>query len=328
MARFFIDRPIFAWVISLGIILAGILSLKFLPIEQYPDIAPPTVEITSVYPGASARTVEEAVTTLIERELNGAPGLKSINSSSAANLSTITVTFNQGTDIDLAAVEVQNRLKTVESRLPEIVRRQGVKVEKVSNSFAMIVTLSSSDKEWGESQLGELATSVVLEPLRRVPGVGKVQQFGTESAMRIWPDPAKLASMSLTAADLSSTLRIYSNRVTVGALGTLGVPESAPISANMTSESPYKTAEDFGSIPLRMNSDGSAIRIHDIARVEVGAAEYGTSGRLNGKPVSGLAVKLAPGSNAIETADLIRSMMKKLERRLPRGVKYEIPFET
>ena len=328
MARFFIDRPVFAWVISLGIILAGLLSLRLLPVEQYPDIAPPTIEIASIYPGASARTVEEAVTTLVEREMNGAPGLMYTSSNSSANRSTITVTFKQGTDIDLAAVEVQNRMKTVESRLPEAVRRQGVRVEKVSNSFAMIIALTSKNESRGDAELGEIASSIVLEPLRRVPGVGKVQQFGTENAMRIWPDPAKLAAMGFTASDVSSALRTYISRVTVGALGTQGVPDNAPISANITSESPYKTTEDFGNIPLRMNSDGSAIRIKDIARVEVGAAEYGFSSRLNGKAATGLAIKLAPGSNAVDTADQVRAELKEISKRLPSDIQYEIPFET
>ncbi|RYZ81521.1 MAG: hypothetical protein EOP06_23325, partial [Proteobacteria bacterium] len=224
MARFFIDRPIFAWVVSLIIILAGILSLRLLPIEQYPDIAPPVIEITATYPGASAKTVEEAVTVLVEREMNGAPGLMYTSATSSAGQAVITSTFRQGTDADLAAVEVQNRLKAVEARLPEPVRRNGVKVEKASNDFALIIALYSEDGSWDESQLGEFASSTIIQTLRRVEGVGKVQHFGTEAAMRIWPDPAKLSAMGLTASDLSSTLRNYSARVTVGAIGALAVP--------------------------------------------------------------------------------------------------------
>lgn len=312
MARFFIDRPIFAWVISLMIVIAGLLSLRLLPIEQYPNIAPPTVEITAIYPGASAKTVEEAVTVIIEREMNGAPGLLYTNASSSANMATITVTFEQGTDADLAAVEVQNRLKSVEARLPETVRRNGVQVEKASDNFAMIIALSSDDGSWDEVELGELASATVLQPLRRVEGVGKVIQFGTESAMRIWPDPAKLSAMGITATDLSNTLRSYSARVTVGSIGALAVPDSAPISANIQSESVYTTPEQFGNIPLRSNPDGSAVRIKDVARVELGGAEYSFSSRLNGKPASGLAIKLAPGSNAVDTADRVRASMTEM----------------
>lgn len=328
MARFFIDRPIFAWVISLGIILAGLLSLKLLPIEQYPDIAPPVVEIQAFYPGASAKTVEDSVTTLIEREMNGAPGLMYTSASSSSGMATITVTFEQGTNADLAAVEVQNRLKTVEARLPEVVRRNGVTVEKSSDSFAMIIAISSEDGSWDDVQLGELASSTVLQQLRRVEGVGKVQQFGTEGAMRIWPDPARLAAMNITATDLVGTLRNYSARVTVGSIGSLAVPDSAPISATIMSESKLLTPKDFGEIALRTNPNGSAIRVKDVARVEMGGAEYGFSSRLNGRPATGLAIKLAPGSNAVNVAADVKKSMNEMAKLFPSGVRYDIPFET
>jgi multidrug efflux pump len=328
MARFFIDRPIFAWVIALIIALAGVLSLRLLPIEQYPDIAPPVVEITSIYPGAASKTVEEAVTVLIERELNGAPGLMYTSATSSSGQSVVTATFHQGTNADMAAVEVQNRLKTVEARLPEAVRRNGVKVEKASNDFSLIIAIYSEDGSWDESQLGEFASAKIIETLRRVEGVGKVQHFGTEAAMRIWPDPAKLSAMGLTASDLSSTLRNYSARVTVGAIGTLAVPRTAPISANIMADSQLKTAEDFGNIALRTNESGSAIRIKDVARVELGGAEYGITSRLNGKAATGLIIKLAPGSNAVKTADAVRASMKDMASLFPKGVRYDIPFET
>ncbi|WP_141735078.1 multidrug efflux RND transporter permease subunit [Oligoflexus tunisiensis] len=328
MARFFIDRPIFAWVIALGIMLAGILSLRLLPIEQYPDIAPPVVQITAIYPGASAQTVEEAVTAIVEREMSGAPGLMYTSANSSSGMASITVSFEQGTDPDLAAVEVQNRLKTVEPRLPEVVRRNGVMVEKAAESISMIVTLSSEDGSWDEVELGELASATLLQTLRRIEGVGKVQQFGTESAMRIWPDPARLAAMNITATDLIATLRNYNARVTVGAIGAEGVPESAPISANIMSESHLNTPEQFGDIALRTQADGSAVRIRDVARVELGGSEYGTRSRLNGLPASGLAIRLAPGSNAVESADAVRAAMNELSKQFPSGVRYDIPFET
>lgn len=328
MSRFFIDRPIFAWVISLMIVIAGLLALKVLPIEQYPNISPPTIAITATYPGASPKTVEEAVTVIIDREMSGAPGLLYTNATSGSGMSQIQVTFVQGTDPDLAAVEVQNRLKVVEARLPEPVRRNGIILEKANDNFALIVALTSEDGKWDEVQLGELASSTVLQPLRRIRGVGKVLQFGTEGAMRIWPDPAKLSSMGITATDLSNALRTYSARVTVGAIGALDVPDSAPISANIQSESEYTTPEKFGEIPLRTNPDGSAIRIKDVARVELGGSDYSVSSRLNGKPASGMAIQLAPGSNIVETADLVRAEMKELSKSFPSGVRYDIPFET
>ncbi len=328
ISKYFIDRPIFAWVVSLGIVLAGLISLKAIPLEQYPEIAPPTVEITATYPGASAKAVEEAVTTLIEREMNGAPGLAYTSASSSANMAQISVVFEQGTDVNIAGVEVQNRLKAVEARLPEQVRRNGIIIEKASSNFAMIIALTSEDGSWNEVQLGELSSSTLLQSLRRVPGVGKVQMFGTESAIRIWPDPAKLAAAGLTANDLSSVLRIYSARVIVGAIGSQEVPDTAPISANIASESPYTTPESFESIPLRANPDGSSIRIKDVARVELGAAETSTASKLNGKPASGLAIKLAPGSNILDTTDLVRASLEESKKLFPKGVIYEVPVDS
>lgn len=328
MARFFIDRPIFAWVISFAIAIAGILSLRSLPIEQYPEIAPPVIQITAVYPGASAKTVEEAVTALIEREMNGAPGLIYTSASSSQGYATLSVTFEQGTDADLAAVEVQNRLKTVEPRLPEVVRRNGVIVEKASENFSMIVALTSVDGSWDEVALGELASATVLQSLRRVQGVGRVLLFGTESAMRIWPDPVRLTAMGITASDLVTALRNYNARITVGPIGAQAVPDSAPISATIVSTSQLDTPEEFGNIPLRTNPDGSSVRVKDVARVELGGSEYSYSSRVNGRPAAGLAVQLAPGSNAVDTADRIRAMMDEMAKQFPSGVRYDVPYET
>ncbi|EPJ4569866.1 efflux RND transporter permease subunit, partial [Pseudomonas aeruginosa] len=202
MARFFIDRPVFAWVISLLIVLAGVLAIRFLPVAQYPDIAPPVVNVSASYPGASAKVVEEAVTAIIEREMNGAPGLLYTKATSSTGQASLTLTFRQGVNADLAAVEVQNRLKIVESRLPESVRRDGIYVEKAADSIQLIVTLTSSSGRYDAMELGEIASSNVLQALRRVEGVGKVETWGAEYAMRIWPDPAKLTSMNLSASDL------------------------------------------------------------------------------------------------------------------------------
>ncbi|HEJ5498953.1 TPA: efflux RND transporter permease subunit, partial [Pseudomonas aeruginosa] len=233
MARFFIDRPVFAWVISLLIVLAGVLAIRFLPVAQYPDIAPPVVNVSASYPGASAKVVEEAVTAIIEREMNGAPGLLYTKATSSTGQASLTLTFRQGVNADLAAVEVQNRLKIVESRLPESVRRDGIYVEKAADSIQLIVTLTSSSGRYDAMELGEIASSNVLQALRRVEGVGKVETWGAEYAMRIWPDPAKLTSMNLSASDLVNAVRRHNARLTVGDIGNLGVPDSAPISATV-----------------------------------------------------------------------------------------------
>ncbi|EMO4690854.1 multidrug efflux RND transporter permease subunit MexY [Pseudomonas aeruginosa] len=328
MARFFIDRPVFAWVISLLIVLAGVLAIRFLPVAQYPDIAPPVVNVSASYPGASAKVVEEAVTAIIEREMNGAPGLLYTKATSSTGQASLTLTFRQGVNADLAAVEVQNRLKIVESRLPESVRRDGIYVEKAADSIQLIVTLTSSSGRYDAMELGEIASSNVLQALRRVEGVGKVETWGAEYAMRIWPDPAKLTSMNLSASDLVNAVRRHNARLTVGDIGNLGVPDSAPISATVKVDDTLVTPEQFGEIPLRIRADGGAIRLRDVARVEFGQSEYGFVSRVNQMTATGLAVKMAPGSNAVATAKRIRATLDELSRYFPEGVSYNIPYDT
>ncbi|MBH8633832.1 multidrug efflux RND transporter permease subunit MexY [Pseudomonas aeruginosa] len=328
MARFFIDRPVFAWVISLLIVLAGVLAIRFLPVAQYPDIAPPVVNVSASYPGASAKVVEEAVTAIIEREMNGAPGLLYTKATSSTGQASLTLTFRQGVNADLAAVEVQNRLKIVEARLPEAGRRDGIYVEKAADSIQLIVTLTSSSGRYDAMELGEIASSNVLQALRRVEGVGKVETWGAEYAMRIWPDPAKLTSMNLSASDLVNAVRRHNARLTVGDIGNLGVPDSAPISATVKVDDTLVTPEQFGEIPLRIRADGGAIRLRDVARVEFGQSEYGFVSRVNQMTATGLAVKMAPGSNAVATAKRIRATLDELSRYFPEGVSYNIPYDT
>ena len=328
MARFFIDRPVFAWVISLLIALVGILSLRALPVAQYPDIAPPVVNVGASYPGASAKVVEEAVTAIIEREMNGAPGLMYTSSSSdSTGWASINLTFKQGTNPDLAAVEVQNRLKAVEPRLPEAVRRDGVRVEKAADNIQLVVSLKS-DGALDDMQLGELAASNVLQALRRVEGVGKVQSFGAEAAMRIWPDPAKLTAMSLTPGDLVAALRSHNARVTIGELGNQAVPKDAPLNASIVAAESLQTPEQFANIPLRAQPDGATLRLKDVARVELGGTDYMYLSRVNGMTGTGLGIKLAPGSNAVETTKRIRATMQELAQYFPPGVSWDIPYET
>lgn len=328
MARFFIERPVFAWVISLLIILAGLLAIRGLPVAQYPDIAPPVVNISASYPGASAKVIEESVTAIIEREMNGAPRLMYISATSSPGTASLSLTFRQGTNPDLAAVEVQNRLKTVEARLPEVVRRNGIFIEKSADSIQLIVSLTSEGNRLSEIELGELASANVLQALRRVEGVGKVQLWSPEYAMRIWPDPAKLTAMNLTASDVASAIRAQNARVTVGDLGNRAVPEHAPISANVIADNALTTPEDFENIPLRSKADGSAILLKDVAHVEFGGSDYSFVSRVNGNNAAGMAVKMAPGSNAVATVKRIRATMDELVRYLPAGVDYQIPYDT
>ena len=328
MARFFIDRPVFAWVISLLIMLVGILSIRALPVAQYPDIAPPVVNIGASYPGASAQVVEEAVTAIIEREMNGAPGLMYTSSTSdSTGWASINLTFKQGTNPDIAAVEVQNRLKAVEPRLPESVRRDGVRVEKAADNIQLVVSLKS-DGRLDDIQLGELAASNVLQALRRVEGVGKVQSFGAEAAMRIWPDPAKLTSMSLTPGDIARALRDHNARVTIGELGNQAVPKDAPLNASIVAGESLHTPEQFANIPLRTQPGGATLRLKDVARVELGGTDYMYLSRVNGMTGTGLGIKLAPGSNAVDTTRRIRATMDELAQYFPPGVTYDLPYET
>lgn len=328
MSSFFIDRPVFAWVVSLLILLAGALSLRLLPIAQYPDIAPPIVNISTTYPGASAKVVEEAVTAVIEKEMNGAPGLMymAATSNSTGEIQ-IVLTFEQGTNPDLAAVEVQNRLKVVESRLPEEVRRQGILVEKTADNIQLLVALAS-DGSMDETELGEWASARVVQELKRVKGVGKIQLYGAEKAMRIWPDTDKLEALKLTPSDIVSAVTSQSARIIIGDIGGAAVPQSAPINASVVGEDALQTPEQFGEIALRTLPDGAAVRLKDVARIELGANMYAFFSRVNGKPSTGMAVKMAPGSNAVETTQLIREKMDELSRDFPPGMSYLIPYET
>ena len=328
MPFFFIKRPVFAWVVSLLILLAGLLSLRLLPVAQYPDIAPPVINIRTMYPGASAKVVEEAVTAIIEKEMNGAPGLMymAATSSSTGEVQLI-LTFEQGTDADLAAVEVQNRLKVVESRLPEAVRREGVQVEKSSDNIQLMIALAS-DGSMDEIELGEWASARVVQELKRVKGVGRIQLYGAEKAMRIWPDTDKLEALKLTPSDIVSAVSSQSARIIIGDIGGAAVPDSAPINATVVAEDALHTVEQFGDIALRTRLDGAAVRLKDVARIELGGNMYSFFSRVNGQPATGMAVKMAPGANAVETTGLIRDKMEELSKSFPPGMRYLVPYET
>jgi multidrug efflux pump len=329
MAKFFIDRPIFAWVIALFIIVLGGVSITQLPISQYPPVAPPAIIVSASYPGASAQTLEESVISVIEQEMNGSPGMIYMESVSQANGSgAITISFEQGTTPDLAQVDVQNRLARATPRLPAAVTQQGVRVDKSRSNFLLFTILSSDDPAMTPTMLGDYASRTVLPEIQRLPGVGQAQLFGTEQAMRIWIDPAKLLSFGLSPADVNNAIRAQNAQVSAGSIGELPNVPGQAMAATVVVPGQLTTVEQFGKIVLRANTDGSAVRLRDVARVELGAQNYATSARLNGKPSTGIGVQLSPSGNALATADAVRKRMDELSKFFPSGVKWEIPYDS
>ena len=327
--RFFIDRPIFAWVVALCIALAGLLTLQALPIEQYPSVAPPSLTITATYPGADAATLEQNVTQVIEQELNGVEGFLYMTSTSNSNgAASINVTFKNGTDIDKAQMDVQNRLTLVEQRLPEEVRRQGIPVQEANSSFLMVVAIGSKSGQTGQLELGNFASSRVVDELRRVNGVGNIQVFGSSYAMRIWLDPQKLANYKLSAAEALAAVQEQNSQSPGGQIADLPVSGGSEINATILTQSRFATPEQFSDIILRANPDGSAVTLGDVARVELGAQSYLFDTELNGKPVAGIAVQLTPGSNALATAEGIRKRMGELGQTFPADIEWKTPYDT
>jgi multidrug efflux pump len=329
MARFFIDRPIFAWVIALVIMLAGGLAVVGLPIAQYPEIAPPEVKITTRYPGASAKIIEDSVTQIIEQNMTGLDHfiyMKS-ESSSAGNV-TITLTFESGTDPDIAQVQVQNKLQQALSLLPQEVQREGVQVTKSNSTFLMIVSLISTDNSLDRHDLTDFMVSTLRDPLSRTPGVGSIQIFGTQYSMRIWLDPHKLNSYQLTPLDVRTAIQAQNNQVAVGDLG--GTPSVAgqQVSASMMAQTKMSSTEEFAQILLKVQSDGSQIRLKDVARVEIGGENYDTVGLYNGQPAGGMAIMLATGANALDTAKSVRNKLAELQPYFPTGVQIVYPYDT
>ena len=329
MARFFIDRPIFAWVIALFIMVLGGVAITQLPIAQYPAVAPPSIVITTAYPGASAQTLEDSVISVIEREMNGSPGLIYMESLSQANGSgTITLSFESGTNADLAQVDVQNRLGRATPRLPQSVVQQGVRVDKSRANFLMFIILSSDDPKLDPIALGDYASRTVLPEIQRIKGVGTAQLFGTEKAMRIWIDPAKLVSFNLSATDVNTAISTQNAQVSSGTIGDLPLVAGQTITATVVVTGQLSTVEQFGNIILRANADGSTVKLKDVARIEIGGQSYATSARLNGKPSTGIGIQLSPTGNALETAKLVRARMAELAKYFPPGVKWAIPFDS
>ncbi len=328
MPQFFIDRPIFAWVVALFILLAGALAIPQLPVAQYPNVAPPQVEIYATYPGASAQTVDESVVSLIEQELNGADHLLYFSSQSSLGSATITATFQPGTNPEMAQVDVQNRLKAVEPRLPQAVIQQGLQVEKVSAGFLLLITLTSSDGKLDDVALSDYLARNVMNEIRRLDGVGKAQLYGAERAMRVWIDPQKLQGFNLTPADVNAAIAAQNAQVSAGSIGDLPSRPGQEITATVLVKGQLSTPEEFADIVLRANPDGSTVRLADVARVEVGSQEYQFGTRLNGKPSTAVGVQLSPGANALSTANAVRAKMDDLARYFPAGVEYKIPYDT
>ena len=329
MAKFFIDRPVFAWVIALFILLGGALAITQLPVAQYPTIAPPSIVVTASYPGATAQVLDDAVTSIIEQEMNGADGLQYVESQSEANGQvTITVTFQPNINPDLAAVDVQNRIKRIEARLPQAVAQQGVQVNKARSNILMFVGLSSSDGKLDPTALGDYMARNVVNEIKRLPGVGQAQLFGTERAMRIWIDPAKLAGLKLTMADVAGAIRAQNAQVTSGTLGDLPSPALQTYSAPVVVSGQLSTPQEFGKVVLRANPNGSVARLSDVARIELGGQNYGTSARLNGQPFAAVAVQLSLTGNALQTANAVKAKMEELAKYFPPGVKYTVPYDT
>ena len=329
MSRIFIDRPIFAWVLAIVVMLAGALSIKTLPIAQYPSIAPPQVSINAYYPGASAKTLEDTVTQVIEQKMKGINGLTymSSTSDSAGNVS-ITLTFAAGIDPDIAQVQVQNKLAVATPLLPQEVQRQGVQVVKSTVNFLMVLGFVSENGSMSQSDLADYVASNVVDPLSRVEGVGEVQLFDSQYAMRIWLDPNKLNQHNLTPADISTAIQAQNAQVSAGQMGAAPAARGQQLNATITAQSRLQTPEQFRAILLKTQSDGATVRLGDVARVELGAENYANVSRFNGKPAAGLAIKLATGANALDTAQAVQNKLHDLEKFMPAGMKSVVAYDT
>ncbi len=329
MAKFFIDRPIFAWVIALFILVVGGVAITQLPIAQYPPVAPPAIVVNTAYPGASAQTLEDSVLSVIEREMNGSPGLIYMESVAQADgTGSITLSFEPGTNAELAQVDVQNRLSRAAPRLPAAVTQQGVRVDKSRANFLLFIMLSSDNPAHDPVALGDYASRNIVPEIQRVKGIGQAQLFGTERAMRIWLDPAKLTGYSLSANDVNNAIRAQNAQVSAGSIGDRPNVAGQGIAATVVVNGQLANIEQFGNIVLRANTDGSSVRLKDVARIELGGQSYATSARLNGKQAIGIGVQLAPSGNALASAQAVRAKMAELERFFPQGMKWNIPYDS
>jgi multidrug efflux pump len=330
MSAFFIRRPIFAWVIAIVLMLAGTLAILKLPVSQYPTIAPPAVQITASYPGADAKTVEDTVTQVIEQKMNGLDGLMYMSSNSdAMGNATITLTFANGTDPDIAQVQVQNKLQLAMPLLPTTVQSMGINVQKASSSFLMVVGFTGTKgSTLTQADLADYVASTVQDPISRTQGVGQVQLFGAQYAMRIWLDPNKLNNYQLTTEEVVRAIKSQNNQIAGGQLGALPSPSSQRLNASIIAQTRLSTPEQFGNIILRVNEDGSEVRLRDVARIELGSENYSSSAEYNGRPAAGLGIKLATGANALDTAKAVKDEINTLKPFFPAGMKVVYPYDT
>src|SRR5216117_2468371 len=329
-SRFFIDRPLFAAVISTFIVLAGLASMRSLPIAQYPEIAPPVVTVQAVYPGASAQTLEQTVAAPLENAINGVPNMINMSSNSASNGTVqIQVTFDIGTNIDIAAVNVNNRVKQVEPRLPEEVRRQGVTVERGSSSFLQVLAFYSPDGRYDDLFTSNYVTLNVLDDLKRLPGTTNVQIFGAKDyAMRIWVKPDRLAQLKLTPGDVANAINEQNAQFAAGKVGQSPIGGKQDLVYTITTRGRLADPKEFGQIIVRSNPDGSAVRLSDVARVELGSKDYEFIGRINGKSATLVGVFLSPGANALDVAKTVKAEVAELATRFPEGLAYSVPYDT
>jgi multidrug efflux pump len=330
MSKFFIDRPIFAWVIAIVLMMVGALAIVTLPIAQYPSIAPPAVAITVTYPGASAETVQSTVVQVIEQQLSGLDHLLYFSSESDKDGSmTITLNFQQGTNPDIAQVQVQNKLQLATPLLPPEVQQQGIRVAKSAKNFLLVVGFVSNDGSVNSGDIADFIASSVQDPLSRTPGVGDYQLFGAQYAMRIWLDPGKLNNYGLTPVDVSSAISAQNVQVASGELGGLPSVKGQQLNATIVGSSRLHTPEEFGAIFLKVNSDGSQVRLRDVARIGLGGETYTYADtRYNGKPAAGIAVKLATGANALDTAKAVHAAIERLRPVFPPGLEAIYPYDT
>ncbi|WP_436859074.1 efflux RND transporter permease subunit [Citrobacter tructae] len=329
MANFFIRRPIFAWVLAIILMLAGALAIMQLPVAQYPTIAPPAVSISANYPGADAQTVQDTVTQVIEQNMNGIDNLMYMSSTSdSAGSVTITLTFQSGTDPDIAQVQVQNKLQLATPLLPQEVQQQGISVEKSSSSFLMVAGFVSDNPQTTQDDISDYVASNVKDSISRLNGVGDVQLFGAQYAMRIWLDANLLNKYQLTPVDVINQLKVQNDQIAAGQLGGTPALPGQQLNASIIAQTRLKDPEEFSKVTLRVNSDGSVVRLKDVARVELGGENYNVVARINGKPASGLGIKLATGANALDTATAIKAKLVELQPFFPQGMKVVYPYDT
>jgi multidrug efflux pump len=329
MPKFFIDRPVFAWVLSLLIMLGGVLAITHLPVAQYPSVAPPSIAINATYAGASAEIVQDTVTSVIEQQMNGIDNLLYISSSSSSSgQSSVTLYFRSGTDPDIAQVQVQNKLQLAVPNLPQTVQQQGITVLKSTRNFLMIFTLSSTNNDTSTFLLGNYIAANVLDPIRRVTGVGEADLFGTEYAMRLWLNPQKLESYSLSVNDVINAVQSQNIQVPVGQLGAAPSVNGQEINITLQGQSTLRTAKEFEDILLRVNPDGSRVYMRDVARVEMGGSDYSVQARVNGRPAAAVGVRLAPSANAVATANAVYAKVKELSKFFPPGVRADYPYDS